>query len=253
MKNTPTPELGETLAEKDYIQRRTTPRYRDIEYLQLKDLYDLLLRVSPSFTGDVFDYGCGGAPYRQLFAQCKSYVKADVTPGPAVDRLLSQDGLTQEASASYDWVVSTQVLEHVREPAAYMKECHRILRPGGRLIVTTHGFVEEHGCPYDFQRWTGRGLEELAVRSGFRIIESGKLTTELRAVCQLSHQLMLHLRCDGRPLIHYPLAVFRMIYFKIMMPLLNAFGSRFSSQSVASADSPSSLYTGVFVVAEKVK
>jgi len=243
--------ISVTLAAKDYVQLRTQAGWRDINYLQLTDLYRLLVRMAPSFRGDVFDYGCGGAPYRALFKNCRQYVAADVTPGPAVNKLLGADGLTGEPEAHYDGVLSTQVLEHVPDAVRYLRECHRILRPGGKLLVTTHGFVEEHGCPYDFRRWTNRGLEVDVTSAGFRVEESGKLTTEVRAVCQLAHQLMLHLRCDGRPLVHYPLAVVRRLYFLLAMPVLNCFARGFEHQGLASATSDLTLYTGVFVLATK--
>src|SRR5438445_153579 len=105
-------QLGNHLADKKYLRQRTRPSYFDVDYLQLKDLHDMMVAMSPGFTGHVFDYGCGGAPYQKLFARCKSYIKADVTPGPVVDRVLAPDGLTTEPSESYDLVVSTQVLEH---------------------------------------------------------------------------------------------------------------------------------------------
>src|SRR5690606_22381498 len=41
------------------------------------------------------------------------------------------------AGASCDAVVLSDVLEHVADPAAVIAECRRLLRPGGRLFVTT--------------------------------------------------------------------------------------------------------------------
>ena len=243
--------LGKSLADDDYVRRRTQPRYRDIDYLLLTDLYKLMLKFAPHFSGDVFDYGCGGAPYRDLFNRCRRYVTADVTPGPAVQRLLRQDASTDEADSSYDLVLSTQVLEHVRDSALYLRECHRILRYGGRLLLTTHGMFHEHGCPYDFRRWTARGLADAVVEAGFRIAESGKLTTELRALGQLAHVLAVHLRCDGRPLVHYPLAVCRQLYLRMLMPAVNWFSGRFVSQAIVPGNDGPNLYTGVYVWGEK--
>lgn len=39
--------------------------------------------------------------------------------------------------ASFDWVISFQVIEHIRDDRAFVAEIHRILRPGGRFLVTT--------------------------------------------------------------------------------------------------------------------
>jgi len=243
--------LGERLVAEEYLRRRIQPRIPDHEYLILADLLELLKKLSPAFEGDVFDYGCGGAPYRHLFARCRSYVRADVNPVPGVERLLNEDGSTQEAPGRYDLVLSTQVLEHVRRPAQYLQECHRLLRPGGRVLITTHGMIEEHACPDDFQRWTARGLEELVASSGFRVLESGKLTTEARALFQLLHQMMYHLRCDERPWLRHALAVVRRLYFALAVPCLNWFAGFFASQARAAADSPAGLYCCIYVWAEK--
>jgi ubiquinone/menaquinone biosynthesis C-methylase UbiE len=37
----------------------------------------------------------------------------------------------------FDVVVSFEVFEHLEQPAAYLAECHRVLRPGGRLLLST--------------------------------------------------------------------------------------------------------------------
>lgn len=244
--------LGKRLSDADYLRQRTTPSLLDVDYLQLKDLYELLRSLAPAFTGDIFDYGCGGSPYRHLFLNCQSYIGADVTRGPAVDRILQSNGLTQEPAESFNLVLSTQVLEHVKDPEAYLRECHRILRPGGQLIVTTHGMIQEHGCPYDFQRWTSRGLEELLVRTGFQVLDSLKLTTQVRAAIQLSHQCVSHLRAPNKLFLHYLLAVFRHGYHWLLVPFLNWLAGRFPEQATAPGGSTVSLYTGICARAQRV-
>jgi SAM-dependent methyltransferase len=201
--------------------------------------------------GRVFDYGCGAAPYRELFSHCAEYVGADVTPGPHVDRLLGAQGLTNELAESYDTVLSTQVLEHVEDPDAYLDECCRILRPGGQLILSTHGMVEEHGCPYDFHRWTSRGLENLAAKHGFEIMDSVKFTTEIRGIVQLSHQFVGHLRAPGCQLLRYPLAAVRQFYNWIFLPLMNWGADRLSRQAIVPGSDPASLYVGVCILGQK--
>jgi SAM-dependent methyltransferase len=234
-----------------YTRQRLQPRLRDINYLHLKDLLELITFVASEVEGDVFDYGCGSAPYRRLFSRCKSYTGADIAASPAVDRILKSDGMTREADESYDTVLSTQVLEHIKEPELYLRECHRLLRREGELILTTHGLFEEHGCPYDFQRWTCGGLEALVQKSGFQLIESGKLTTEIRAFVQLLNQMVLHLRCLNHPLVHILLAVLRRVYASLLMPVLNWFADRCAHQAKVEGSSGASLYVCVFVRARK--
>jgi len=140
------------LSDPDYVRQRLKPRIRDLNYLHLTDLANLMRQVAAKTQGEVFDYGCGGAPYRSLFAHCKRYLAADIQPGPAVDVVLKPDGTTAQPEGNYDLVLSTQVLEHIQQPDTYLRECHRILRSRGQLLLTTHGMFEEHGCPCDFHR-----------------------------------------------------------------------------------------------------
>ncbi|MEI6150594.1 MAG: methyltransferase domain-containing protein, partial [bacterium] len=177
--------------------------------------------------------------------------RADVTQSPGIDRLLTAENLTQEPSDSYDVVLSTQVLEHVENPAAYLAECRRILKPGGQLFLTTHGMYEEHGCPHDYFRWTSEGLEKLVASSGFQVVESYKLTTELRCIIQLLFCFAQHLRDPGHPLVHYPLVLGRRVYNRLFCPLLNLVGKTLGRQGVLPAGSPASLYIGVAIGARK--
>ena len=55
-------------------------------------------------------------------------------------------------------VVSFQVLEHVWDLGWYLGECRRVLRPGGWLLLSTHGTWLYHPHPTDFRRWTRDGL-----------------------------------------------------------------------------------------------
>ncbi len=247
-----TAALGNRLSDAEYVLQRSRPGYSNVDYLQLKDLHDILAAMSSEFAGDVFDYGCGGAPYRQFFASCKSYVKADITPGRMVDRLLAADGLTTEAPESYDLVISSQVLEHVKDPELYLRECHRILQPGGQVVVTTHGMMHEHGCPADFQRWTSRGLEELLTRTGFQVLDSLKLTTQIRAAIQLAHHCVPQLRAPDNLFLHYLFAVFRKGYHWFLVPVLNWVADRFAGQATAPGSSTVSHYTGVCARARKI-
>lgn len=242
--------LGDALARPDYLRIRQRPGRRDGDYLSLSDLNAWIEGHARDFGGDVFDYGCGGAPYAALFARCRSYVRADVVEGPAVERLLPADGRSGEPDAAYDWVFSTQVLEHVPDPALYLAECHRILRPGGQLLLTTHGFYPEHGCPYDFHRWTSEGLSRAVRGAGFEACDVRKLTTGVRGSVQMLHHAIWNLR-GGAGLGALALGAVRKVHGWVGVPLLNFVADLFPSQSSTPSEGPSALYIGVCVRARK--
>ncbi len=243
--------LGGKLARADYVQKRLRPRCRDPDYLILSDLLSVVTQFAGEVKGAVFDYGCGGAPYQALFSHCDRYVGADVTPGPSVDRMLTADGMTQEASESFDAVLSSQVLEHVKEPEEYLRECLRILKPGGELLLSTHGMFHEHGCPHDFYRWTPNGLGAEIASAGFTIVEAYKITTSIRAGLQLKHYFVDRLDGSERLLVQAVLGVVKRLHRWVGIPVLNWLADRFKEQGLRPASHPTPIYVGVAVWARK--
>jgi SAM-dependent methyltransferase len=190
-------KLSQTLEADGYLSERLSPRPSSPIYLHLIDLREALDLHKTSEKISILDYGCGGSPYRSLFRNSK-YFRADFTPGDGLDFLLPADSSVPASDSSFDMVLSTQVLEHVPEPANYVAECFRVLKPGGSLVLTTHGLFRDHGCPYDFQRWTADGLRLLLERAGFRIKGAKKLTCGPRALCFFINQGISQLRAPTK-------------------------------------------------------
>lgn len=184
----PTNETDEqklsSLRDDEYVRQRIDPQPGDLLYLHLSDLKIGLDRLLPMDAEAIFDFGCGGSPYRTLWPADRRYDRADIEGVADVDYLIHGDknGCDTGASAdTYDLVLSSQVLEHVPNPQAYLREAYRVLRPGGQMVLSTHGVFEDHGCPHDFRRWTSYGLTEELNDAGFEIDVMAKVTTGERA------------------------------------------------------------------------
>jgi SAM-dependent methyltransferase len=108
----------------------------------------------------VLDVGCGAKPYYPFFAGAAEYVGIDVVESPSADLVGAVESLPIEDD-SFDIVLCTQVLEHVDDPAAAVRELHRVTKPGGRVLASTHGVMVFHPNPNDYWRWTHTGLRRL--------------------------------------------------------------------------------------------
>jgi SAM-dependent methyltransferase len=140
----------------------------------------------------VLDAGAGDAPYAGLFAHC-DYQTSDWENSPhegarTADVIGSLEALPVE-EASFDAVMTTQVLEHVRDPLAVLRELHRIVRPGGSLWLTAPLVWELHEEPFDYFRYTSHGLESLIADAGFAQIEVRPLGGYFTTVGQLLRNL----------------------------------------------------------------
>jgi SAM-dependent methyltransferase len=120
------------------------------------------------------DAGAGECPHAALFSHTR-YFTLDRGIGD-VRWDYSRVGIVGDAHAlpfadgTFDTVVNIQVLEHLREPGVAIAEFARVLKPGGRLVLSTVMDWEIHQHPNDFFRFTRFGLAYLFERAGLRVV-----------------------------------------------------------------------------------
>ena len=100
----------------------------------------------------VLDVGCGAGLLSEALAREGANVIAiDLAPdliriaklhrlesGVEVDyRLTAVEALAEEMPASFDAIACMEMLEHVPDPAAVIAACATLLKPGGRLFLST--------------------------------------------------------------------------------------------------------------------
>ena len=154
-------------------EREMTLDINSHHYIVLSYLYPWMREQALSQAkGVMLDYGCGGKPYKALFETAVTrYIGADVAAakGVQLDLVLFPDEPVPLPDESIDTVLANQTLEHVPDVHFYLKECQRLLKPGGVLIVTAPMQWRHHEVPFDFLRFTRFGIVRLLTMHGFEI------------------------------------------------------------------------------------
>jgi SAM-dependent methyltransferase len=148
--------------------KKKAPDYIHLSLL----LADIKSSINNYATGDLLDLGCGNKPYEEWYnSKTKTQIGCDIMQSDKnrVDVICLATDLKFEEK-KFDTILATQVLEHVYDHHAMIKESYRVLRHGGQMILTVPFTWELHEEPYDFFRLTKHGLKELFEEAGFKIV-----------------------------------------------------------------------------------
>ena len=89
--------------------------------------------VLPHVRGRLLDLGCGS---NRLVRHYSNGVGVDVHPWPGADLVVDDTAALQWDSHSFDTITIVAALNHIPNRAAVLNECRRVLRPGGRVVIT---------------------------------------------------------------------------------------------------------------------
>jgi SAM-dependent methyltransferase len=175
-------------------------------YLARSALYRVINDFAKCLEGRLLDVGCGSKPYRSLF-NVSEYIGLDID-SPITRRLAVADVLYDGQKFpfddnDFDVILCNQVLEHVFNPADFLNEIYRVLKPGGKLLLSVPFVWDEHEQPWDYARYSSFGLVVLLQRSGLKIIEHRKLGADVSAIFQLANAYLFKITQNWpRPVIH---------------------------------------------------
>lgn len=171
-------------------------------FLDWRFLHRSVTRLATQASGVLVDVGTSEGPYRGAFAPYVArYVGLEYPPSilekrPDLWEILARARLSVDVfgdgnrlpfrDGSVDTVLSTEVLEHLPDPRRCVIEMARILKPGGRLLMTVPFQQPLHELPWDYYRFTPSALRDLAATAGLeveRIEPRGNFAAACGALC----------------------------------------------------------------------
>lgn len=141
-------------------------------------IYDIvdewIMKFSEKYNGSLYDLGCGEMPYKSwLLGYADNYIGVDW--GSSLHELKADiladlnEPLPIESEVA-DTVFSISVMEHLCNPQVFLDEAHRILKPGGSIVLQVPFMWQVHEAPHDYFRFTNYGLQYMFEKAGFNEI-----------------------------------------------------------------------------------
>lgn len=135
----------------------------------------------------ILDFGCGERPYCPLLKdKAKQYVGLDIDVSPETNNSINfsiKEGERLPFKNDYfDVVISTQVLEHIKDLNFYVAELKRVLKKDGYMLITAAFSWDFHPYPRDYWRITKDGYNFLF--DGFSEIRFDHDTNSLQTAIQ---------------------------------------------------------------------
>ncbi len=148
-----------------------------VNHKELSDNYVLQRSISAYVSaaklvnGKVLEIGTGSGYGIDYLAPCvKEFVTIDKFQPSGVDFSKYHNVLFQRCTVpplpfqdnEFDFVVSFQVIEHIKDDKTFVKEIYRVLKPGGKFIVTTPNILTTlTRNPWHIREYTKEELQKL--------------------------------------------------------------------------------------------
>jgi len=148
--------ISEGVSLFEYLLRRKTP------VRKLTD--DRIASHLAKLTGTIVELGALGEGRKRWAKAATEYIPTNITPD--AQRILDATQMDLPDN-SVDAFLCESMLEHVNEVDKVIQEIHRVLKPGGKLLMATPWMYPYHAAPDDYLRFSSSALAGLL--SGFEL------------------------------------------------------------------------------------
>ena len=221
------------------VRMRASPRFSDYCFFltreNLKGLNIALEELEVSNTLRCLDLGCGDRPFDELIEGRFRNAHVEMTGVDFNSKRADLSGDIVEIckslpDQSYDFIILSEVLEHLPNPNECLDAVIRISKPGAIVFISVPFMFPVHGKPYDFFRYTEFYFHHFFRKHDCEVIKYGHvgnpLTTPFLIICQSARLLLRKL---------FLLELVVMLFLNMMIFVLDLmwrilpFNSRFGS------------------------
>jgi len=153
-------------------------------------LFQKIKKLAPELNGKLLDFGCGRKPYKNLFTNIEEYIGLDMKH-TGHDHSLSEVDVFYDGKKipfedeSFDSIFSGEVFEHIFNLDEILEELHRVLKKGGKMLITIPFMWGEHEQPYDYARYTSFAIRHILEKKGFQVLSLQKTGRAYETILQL--------------------------------------------------------------------
>lgn len=189
------------------------------------------------------DIGCSNSPYSKFFP---NRIGFDINKGKGVD--VVGDAHNQPFNDNeFDIILCTEVLEHLKKPKMAISEVKRVLKPDGKLMLTTRFIFPLHDTPGDYYRYTIYGLKEL-FKAGWEIEKIEYESNTIQTIAILIQRIAF--QCDI--LWFKPFKLFFLIISKIIYCLGFVVTKEYGDK-INRREEKNILSSGYYIVTKNIK
>ncbi len=135
-----------------------------------QSLDKLLQKYEYIYQGTVLDIGGRDrGKFKKPKNKLDKWIFADIEPKHKPDLVLDVANMQDIETESIDVINSLELFEHVEQINQGIAECYRVLKRGGKFIISVPFLYQIHADPYDFQRWTLTKWKNELIKTGFEI------------------------------------------------------------------------------------
>ena len=164
--------------------RRLYPSLTDPNYLVLRArrlIFTDWIAGFPDSRLRILDVGGRHQPYRPLLnGRVAQYVSVDLLRTDFVDVIASGEALPFQAE-TFDLVIATQVFDCFRDPHQAAMQIHRVLKPGGRLLMSVAAVAPRFA---DVEQWRFMPTGIRSVLAAFSSVEISPEVYSLGGLCR---------------------------------------------------------------------